>query len=760
MAESKAISTMETSTKSSSPPSKTIWQVPNSVFYFCIPQNDQLLGYWDTVADRLFKIRHCMNIEGVVRQLPLFEPPIDPALLVKARAMGLDLGSVLNDLYAPLPHYRFVYLLQKAVEFCSEVKSLGAALLSALEKKDAEELALLRSSHELALLDAVKEIRKQQIAEAEEGLEGLRRSRMVTEARHVYYKDIVKINANEQLHMDSLGTAHTFNQIAQVISMAASIAHGVPQFDVGTAPGGIDGGPRPIVKVVYGGNHVGSSLQAIASLNNFIAAQHTHDATMASIKGGYDRRWEEWKLQEKLANKELTQIDKQIVAAEIRVAIAERELENHDLQIENARQVDDYMRNKFTNQELYSWMTSQISAIYFQSYKLAYDIAKRAEQAHRYELGLTDSSFIQFGYWDSLKKGLLAGERLSHDLKRLEMAYLDRNKREYEITKHISLTLVNPEALIKLRETGACEFDIAELLFDLDFPGQYMRRIKSVSLTIPCVTGPYTNVSAKLTLLSNRTRRTSNVSGGYAYTLDDLNGDRFVHNWLGIRSIATSSAQNDHGMFELNFRDERYLPFEGAGVISRWRLELPAEFRHFDYDTISDVVIHMSHTARDGGDVFKSAVTTSIQDAINKWLNILAEEETGIPRLFSLKHEFPNAFHKLLNPTGPTQEATFEVARQHFPYLLHDRELAMLEATVYLKPKAGKPLDTGPLIFKINGAGGDTITWNDYGDLKMGNVSLPGDPIGIWTVDAGTNGLDKDVLDDILILLKYTLVPA
>src|SRR5207245_10302551 len=29
---------------------------------FCIPKDDQLLGYWDTVADRLFKIRHCMTI--------------------------------------------------------------------------------------------------------------------------------------------------------------------------------------------------------------------------------------------------------------------------------------------------------------------------------------------------------------------------------------------------------------------------------------------------------------------------------------------------------------------------------------------------------------------------------------------------------------------------------------------------------------------------------------------------------------------------
>ena len=122
-------------------------------------------------------------------------------------------------------------------------------------------------------------------------------------------------------------------------------------------------------------------------------------------------------------------------------------------------------------------------------------------------LVLDDSNYIQYGYWDSLKKGLLSGEKLYHDLKRMEAAYLEQNKREYELTKHISLVLLNPDALLQLRETGSCYFEIPELLFDLDHPGQYMRRIKSVSLTMPCVTGPYTNVGAKLTLLSNRIRK-------------------------------------------------------------------------------------------------------------------------------------------------------------------------------------------------------------------------------------------------------------
>ena len=56
--------------------------------YFCVPQNQKLLAYWDTVADRLFKIRNSENIQGVVQQLPLFDPPLDPGMLVKAAAAG------------------------------------------------------------------------------------------------------------------------------------------------------------------------------------------------------------------------------------------------------------------------------------------------------------------------------------------------------------------------------------------------------------------------------------------------------------------------------------------------------------------------------------------------------------------------------------------------------------------------------------------------------------------------------------------------
>ena len=72
-----------------------------SALYFCVPPNDKLLGYWDTVADRLFKLRNGMNIEGVVSQLALFDPPIDPGMLVKAAAAGISIGSILSGLNQP-----------------------------------------------------------------------------------------------------------------------------------------------------------------------------------------------------------------------------------------------------------------------------------------------------------------------------------------------------------------------------------------------------------------------------------------------------------------------------------------------------------------------------------------------------------------------------------------------------------------------------------------------------------------------------------
>ncbi|HVI47985.1 MAG TPA: neuraminidase-like domain-containing protein [Chitinophaga sp.] len=625
-------------------------------FYFCIPNNDKLLTYWDTVQDRLFKIHHCMNIEGIVRQLPLFEPPIDPALLVKAAAAGIDLSSVLNDVSAPAPHYRFRVVVQKAIDFCNEVKFLGEKLLSALEKKDIEGLALMRSQQEIQLLEAVKEVRKKQIDEQVETIGSLQKTQALAQQKKTYYEGVPRMNDWE-----------TAGAVVHVIGIASEIASTIVNiFGAGISmvpdidAGGTGVGGSPTAKLKFGGTNFGNAASKVAEVLKSASSILHSTGSLLESQGAYTRRDAENKNQATLATIEIDQIQFQINAAQIRQSIAEKELENQELQIDNAKTMDDYMRNKYTNQQLYNWMITQISTVYFQSYQLAFDMAKKAEKCYQLELGTSVSNFIQFGYWDSLKKGLLSGDKLMNDLRRLEAAYLDQNKRELEIVKHISLAQMAPMALITLKETGKCTISIPEWIYDMDYPGHYMRRIKNVSISIPCVVGPYTGVNCTLSLLKSETR--IDPTGGYDKVGED--DPRFKVQYGAISSIATSHAQNDNGLFELNFNDERYLPFECAGAVSDWKIDLPRENNYFDFGSIADVILHISYTARSGGGGLTQAASA----------NLAAVLPNAVAKLFSLKHEFPTEWYKMLHPVnGADQELVITLRPEHFPFFIRSK---------------------------------------------------------------------------------------
>jgi len=558
-------------------------------------------------------------------------------------------------------------------------------LLVALEKKESEHLAMLRAGQESSLLKAVLDVKKRQIDEANESLAALEKSKEVIQARRDYYQHIVRINANEQENLDQLDAAHDYSMVAQGIAVGASAAHLVPDFNSGTS--GTFG--SPVLTFSFGGSNVGSGIQAAANVISMIASIHTHEATAASIMGTFDRRWDEWKQQEKLANKELEQIDKQIAAAAIRSAIASLELDNHQRQIDDAATNEEFLRSKYTNEELYGWMVTQISSVFFQSYQIAYDVAKRVERAFQFERGLTTSDYIHFGYWDSRRSGLLAGEQLHLDLKRLELAYLDQNKRDYEISRHLSLMINAPMALISLKESGQCIVDLPEALFDADYPGHFMRRIKSMTLTIPSVTGPYTSINCTLTLLKSsiRLKSTPNgIEGNYGRDVEQ-DDSRFVDNFSAVESIATSHAQNDSGMFELNFRDDRYLPFEASGVISTWRIEMPRETNAFDFDTISDMILNLNYTARDGGTALQAAARSSL--GLKAWSAATTTSSSdGLLRVFSLRHEFPTEWYRFLNPldmTATNQTLALTLNKDRFSFLLRGKRLTLDGVTLFLK---------------------------------------------------------------------------
>ena len=637
--------------------------------YFSIPNNPKLMAYWNTISDRLFKIRHCENIEGVFRKLPLFEPPIDPALLVKAAAQGISISSVLNELNTPMPNYRFYYLLQKALELCGELKSMGASILSAIEKKDNETIALIRAKHENGMLNLVMEIKKQQLQEAQKSLETLQQNRKSPEHRMKYYLQLIgedagkvpgldsefseianaiespvgesglKLISYEKEDMDKSHAAAELQKSIGIVETLASIFHAIPLLAADVKPMGVG------VGFGWGGSNLGNLTQAIARAIQVEASNLTFQSSTAAKKGGFLRALQDRVMQANAAGYEIKQIDKQIVSQQIRIAIANLEITNHQKEIENAREVEEFLKNKFSNEELYSWMKNSLSTLYHQVYNLAFDLSKKAEKVFRFERGLTSSNFIQSGYWDAGYNGLLAGEQLYVALKQLEAAYQENRGYDYEITKHVSLRQINPLAILQLKQTGACEFALPEVLFDMDYPGQFKRRIKSVSISVPCIAGPYTGLNGTLRLLENKFRNSALAKNASDYNeRTEETDERFNSFIIPTTAIAASSGQNDSGMFELNFKDERYLPFEGAGVISKWRFELPT-FRQFDYNTISDVIIHIRYTSAEGGGRLKEYAAANVNGYIRN-IQELSKDE-GLFLLIDLKRDMPNEWHSL-----------------------------------------------------------------------------------------------------------------
>lgn len=639
---------------------------------FCVPANGELRQYWDRVEDRLSKIRHCLDIDGVPRQLAPFAPEIDPRLLVRAKAAGLSLEDILSATGGNLPPYRFTYLIDKAKSYAGTVQSFGAALSSALEKKDVEELSRLRTVHEQNILNLTTQVKEREIKDADTVIAGLEKQQDLAQHKKDYYDGLRGLGLSEWERTQQIAqhTASGIHILEATYGVLAGVLQLVP--DVGSP-----------FAMKYGGSQLGTGLGRVAGATGALADVASAVSASAGMEATFHRRNQEWEFQSQLADKELKQLAKQLAGAKIRKEISEKSLAIHQKAVDQIEQVFDLYGSKFSNLGLYIWLSTTLQRLYRDAYNAAFAMARLAEQAYRFERW-DDTYLLGATYWETSKAGLLAGERLLIELQNLERRFIETNFRTFEIDQSFSLSQLNPAALVTLRETGTCEFDIAEIFFDLYYPGHYRRKIRAVRMTVPCVAGPHTNVGATLSLLESHLRNEPKVGPTFVQTLPPT---RTI-------SIATSKGQNDGGMFEFSFRDERYMPFEGAGAISKWRLALPRSFRPFDYQTISDVILQVSYTAEED-ELFRNKVEDN-NAAIDGEL-LKAFKNTALARVFSLRQDFPNEFHRLLHSPAGTP-VSVKLSDNHFPIYLQGHGIAIDPAKLALRTAEGVTLGS----FKVS----------------------------------------------------------
>lgn len=753
--------------------------------YFCVPRNEKLMAYWDTVADRLFKIRNSLNIRGIFRQLPLFEPPIDPALLAKAVASGLDIAAVVSGANQPLPLVRFSVLLRRSLDLCQEVRTLGKDLLAAMEKQDSEELVILRAKHERVISNLAESVRYQQWQEAIKARQALEVSLANSGARYRYYERLLgtpedeivlpeveeldrealedrrfrgsepemalreieithppelaaaaaggrQLNSEELAELTKLAEARERQVSAGAADRVGAAMGMVPNFSANFQPLGAGG------TISFGGSNLAAWAQLNAAFIRAGADASTYEAGKAAKMGSYARREQEWAFQSNVAAGEVSLLHKQVRAAQIRENLARREWENQQQQIRHAEEIEQFLtdekKGKTTNLGFITWVKRETKGLYGRCFQLAFDIGRKAERALQRELGDPQASYLEFGYLGG-REGLLAGERLYLDLKRMEMAYDDLNEREYELTRHVSLMQVDPTALLRLRQTGRCTFKLAEELFDLGGAGHYFRRIRTVAVSLPCVVGPYASVNCTLSLLRSSVRTSPLLREGI-YERDGAEDSRFSDHLGSLQSIVTSSARDDSGLFEADLHDSRYLPFEGSGVISEWQLELPNEVRQFDYDTITDVILHLRYTAREGGEILRRGANLNLESKIG------LAQAAGSVRLFNVRREFPSAWSEF-RATEPNEHdripLTLEFRQEHYPFWSRDRLKALHRLALFVRS------DRSSVEVSLEPFGGEPLSRDkSLGDLFVGSLSeaLPS-PKGSFTLFLDSTALEE-----------------
>lgn len=565
----------------------------NSLTDLFLPQqNEKLAGYWQTLVQRLYNLRHNLSIDGNPLSQPVYAAPADPAALLSAAVNASSGGSALPT--AVMPAYRFPVILESARGMVGQLSQFGSTLLSITERQDAEALSeLLQTQGSELVLQSIA-LQDKSIAEIDADRAALEASLSGAQSRLDSYTSLYEenINTGEKQAIDLYLSSSVISASATALHMAGAALEMMPN----------------IYGMAVGGSRYGALLNAGAIGMQIGGDASRIAADRLSQSEAYRRRRQEWEIQRNSAESDMKQINAQLDALAVRREGAVLQKTYMETQQSQTQAQMAFLQNKFSSKALYNWLRGKLAAIYYQFYDLTVSRCLMAQEAYKYKWALGDSaSFIRPGAWQGTYAGLMAGETLMLNLAQMEQSYLQKDEREKEVTRTVCLSEVYATQLkdknttladvitsvvdgktsdfgsagngLK-RENGQLQatLTLSHLEIGKDYPDSLgkTKRIKQISVTLPALVGPYQDVRAVLSYGDPK---------GLA---------------KGCDALAVSHGMNDGGQFQLDFNDGRWLPFEGIPVDSSgvFTLSFPGadDKQKTLLQTLTDIILHIRYT--------------------------------------------------------------------------------------------------------------------------------------------------------------------
>jgi hypothetical protein len=577
--------------------------------------------------------------------IPFPANPVWESLLMHAHTNlakihnGMNIAGV-RDVQAPSGHtttflpsqYRYSFLVERAKNLVGIAQQVESAFLSALQQGEEERYRQLQAQHDIQVAGSSISLANLKVTDADIQTGEAELQKDKADIQFDHFDDLIRdgLNKSEWLALKALEGA----AIAKAAAAAGSFT--------------IDDNPWA---------------SKASAIGDFLAATSQALQTRAS----FERRKQEWQLQKNLASTDVQISRQQILRAKNQQQVAAQEFVLAKGQLEHAEAVMNFLANKFTNAELFEWMSGVLGGVYAYFLQQATALAQLAEAQLAFERQESAPGFVRADYWNDTtagvgtepndRRGLTGSARLLQDLYRLDQYAFDTDKRKLHLTQTLSLAQLGAQELQQFRDTGVLTFATPEALFDQEFPGHYLRLVKRVKVSMIALVPPVRGVRASLS------------ASGLSRTV--VASDKFTTVMLSRspETIAFTSPVNASGLFELEPENGTLLPFEGMGVDAVWRLELPKPANPFDYRTIADVLLTVEYTALHSVDYRQKVVRE------------LDRTFTG-DRAFSLRDQFADAWYDLNHPeqvdAARQMRVTLPIRREDFPPHLSDVRMEQL----------------------------------------------------------------------------------
>jgi hypothetical protein len=225
-------------------------------------------------------------------------------------------------------------------------------------------------------------------------------------------------------------------------------------------------------------------------------------------------------------------------------------------------------------------------------------------------------------------------------------------------------------------------------------------------------------------------------------------------NPVPIQVIAMSRPDADPGVFHLRFDDERYLPFEGAGAISTWRIELPQTENAIALSNVADVVLTLSYTARTGGGALEAVARTDREKGLAR-----GGIKPDAQHLVSLKRDFPAVWKRLEEaPAGQEIEVPLPLPPEAFSGRYRGLDLRIERVTVFAQGRGDLGSDT--LRVRLDppkGSGTPATGWVPpwpRARTMRATAEVSG-PAGTWKLAVtGTGAKVPDLVEDLVLVFE------